>query len=203
MKKLILAVAVMLGFTAAVWANGPKEYKINTEKSQVLWNGKKVTGEHFGTLNLVGGEVKTSGSDITATTILMDMTSITVTDIEDPGYNAKLVGHLKSDDFFSSEAYNQATFVATSIKAIKNAKAGEANYTVTGNLTIKGITNKISFPAIVSMTDSELNAEGKATFDRTKWNIQYGSGSFFDDLGDTMIYDDINITFKLVATASN
>jgi len=179
--------------------NGKTVYTLDTKESKVLWVGKKVTGQHSGTLALSSGTITVNGSNILATDLTIDMTSILVTDIEDATYNQKLLGHLKSEDFFSVEKHPEAGFHATGFKAISGAKEGEDNYSVHGNLTIKGITHEISFPAMVAMKNGKLAVYGKAVIDRTKWDIRYGSGSFFEGLGDHMIYDDIEITFALLA----
>jgi len=202
-KKLSITMSALL-IAGLALANNPDNgktvYVVDTKESKVLWVGKKVTGQHSGTLSLSEGSVSVSGTKLSAIDVTMDMTSIIVTDLEDEAYNQKLLGHLKSDDFFSVEKHTKASFKATGIKPIAGAKGEEDNYTVTGNLTIKGITNEISFPARVEMKNKKLAAVGKASFDRTKWEIRYGSGSFFEGLGDKMIYDDIEITFALIAT---
>ena len=112
----------------------------------------------------------------------MDMTSIVCTDIADPSTNAKLIGHLKSDDFFSVEKNNTATFEITNIKVISAKKV-----TITGNMSIKGITNEQSFEATTSLVGGKMNITGIMKIDRTKYKVVYGSGSVFDDLGDKMI----------------
>lgn len=202
---MLITVTALLATSYAV-ANGPggdkTTYTIDTQKSTVLWTGEKLTGEHKGTLDLKSGTVTMSGNEVAGTDLTIDMTSIVVTDIEDKTDNGKLVGHLKSDDFFSVAKNPTASFKATSFKAINRADKGEANYTVTGELTIKGITNTISFPAMVEVKDGVLAANAKATFDRTKWNIKYSSASFFDSLGDRVIYDDVIFEFQLVARAN-
>lgn len=204
-KTMMMAMAVMLTTGLAV-ANGPggdkTVYTIDVAKSTVIWKGEKITGEHTGTLVLAGGTVVANGDMVASTDLILDMTSIVVTNIEDRTDNGKLVGHLKSEDFFSVAKNPTASFNATSFKAIQGARKDEANYTVTGELTIKGITNTISFPATIVVKDGLLTANAKATFDRTKWNIRYGSGSFFDGLGDNVIYDDVTFEFQLVAKAN-
>jgi polyisoprenoid-binding protein YceI len=116
--------------------------------------------------------------------------------LKDEGTNQKFVGHLKSDDFFSVEKHPNVKFEITSLKA--GSSAGE--YTVNGKLTIKGITNDVNFPAKVSVNNGGLvKAVGTAKLDRTKWDIRYGSGKFFQDLGDRMIYDDFEVTFDIAA----
>ena len=187
-------------------ATGPekesKTYEIDTKSSKITWLGKKVTGEHTGHLMLSKGTVTAAGTQVQSTEVTMNMSSITCTDLEDEGYNQKLVGHLKSEDFFSVEKFPTGSFEAEKFVPIANAKKGEANYTVKGKLTLKGITHELSFPAFVEVKDGKLIANGKATFDRAKYNIKYGSGSFFEGLGDKMIYDDVDLTFELVAIAT-
>ena len=173
-----------------------KVYTVNSEKSSVVWTGKKVTGKHTGNISVKSGQLVAQDGNLKSAVVTMDMTSITCTDLEDEGYNQKLIGHLSSDDFFSIESHPEASFETTSLK-------GEGSeYTVTGKLTIKGMTSEISFPVTTEMTpDGTLSVTGTATFDRTIWKIQYGSGKFFDSLGDKMIYDDVTLAFALVATA--
>lgn len=174
-------------------------YEVNTEKSKVFWTGKKVTGEHTGTLSVQSGTVNVENGIPISASLTLDFTSIVCTDVTDEGTNKKFVGHLKSDDFFSVEKHPVGTFEATSFTPISDAKDRESNYTVKGNLTIKGITNEIEFPAFISTKGSALVANGKVTFDRTKYDIKYGSGSFFEGLGDKAIYDDVDLNFVLSA----
>ena len=180
-------------------ANKAATYQVDAAKSQLTWNGKKVTGEHTGTINVANGQLLVNGSKVTGGTFDIDMTSIKNTDLTDPEYNGKLVGHLKSDDFFSVEKHPKATFKITSVAPIKGAKAGQANYTVKGNLTIKGITSAISFPATIAVNNGTATAKGVATLDRTKWDVRYGSKSFFANIGDKAINDDFTLDFNIVA----
>lgn len=214
MKKLVilasLASAVMFTATAG---NTPttgtitevaapakaRTYKVDVAKSDVKWHAKKVTGEHMGTIALKSGQMLVNGNKITGGTFVIDMNSIACTDIKDAEYNKKLVGHLKSDDFFSVEKHNTATFKITGVKPIAKAAAGQPNYTVTGDLTIKGITNPISFPATVSVKDGVASAKADVTINRAKYDVRYGSNSFFDDLGDKAIYDDFVVTLDVTA----
>lgn len=125
----------------------------------------------------------------------MDMTSLTVEDITDPDMNKKLSDHLKSDDFFSVEKHNKSTFKITDAKT-SNGK----DYDITGDLTIKGITKPVTFPATVAVNDGKITATGKLTFDRTHYDIKFRSGSYFENLADKMIYDDVELDVKLVAS---
>lgn len=174
-------------------------YQVDAAKSQLTWNGKKVTGEHSGTINVANGQILVAGNKVTGGAFDIDMTSIKNTDLTDPEYNGKLIGHLKSDDFFSVEKNPKASFKITNLTPIKGAKAGQANYTVKGNLTIKGITNPVSFPATIAVNNGTATAKGVATLDRTKWDIRYGSKSFFANIGDKAIHDDFTLNFNIVA----
>ncbi len=174
-------------------AKKPVAYKVDASKSVVKWHAKKVTGEHFGTVTLASGALNLDGSKISGGTFEIDLTTIKCDDITDAGYNAKLVGHLKSDDFFSVEKNPKAKFV------IKKVDGNGANINVTGDMTIKGITQSITFPATVKADGKGLTANAKITLDRSKWDIRYGSKTFFPNIGDKMINDDFAIDLTLTA----
>lgn len=207
MKQFSLMVLSAILLSAGAFAKKSEDarmvYEIETDKSKVHWVGKKVTGQHNGTVSLESSEIVVEGNDVVHASIRMDMNSIACEDLTDPQWNKKLVDHLKSDDFFSVEKFPQATFVTTGFDENPNAGGNGDNYLVTGDLTIKGITNEITFPVNVETNGSLLTANGTAKLDRTKWDVKYGSGSFFKGLGDNMIYDDFEIEFDLVAKAEN
>lgn len=192
---IVLGILLFASTSIASTTKGEKAaFEIDTKASKVLWTGKKVTGEHTGYISIGNGQVMVQKDNITSAKVNMDMNSIVCTDLTDAEWNKKLVGHLRSDDFFSVEKHPNSVFEITSVK---RTTAGE--YTVKGNLTIKGKTNEISFPAKVNVADGLVKASGTAKIDRTKWDIRYGSGKFFDGLGDKMIYDEFEITFDIVA----
>ena len=199
MKKSIgLLVGILISVLAAFAGEAEaekNEFVIDTKASKVFWNGKKVTGEHTGYVSVESGTVSVNNKMVTGAEVRMDMNSIVCTDLEAGEWNDKLVGHLKSEDFFSVDKHANANFKITSVKA--GNKAGV--YEVKGDLTLKGISNEIAFPAVVEVTDGMVKATGTAKIDRTKWKIQYGSGKFFAGLGDKMIYDEFEITFDILA----
>jgi polyisoprenoid-binding protein YceI len=204
MKQISIVILGIFVFSTSVSAGNTKNsatvFNVETKQSKVLWTGKKVTGEHTGTLNLATGEVMVEGNTVINAQVKMDMNSIVCTDITNADVNQKLVGHLKSDDFFSVDKFPQALFSATTFKPNPAGSDGN-NYLVSGKLTIKGITRDISFPAKVEINNGQLKANGKAKIDRTQYDIKYGSGSFFKGLGDNLIYNDFEIEFDLVASA--
>lgn len=169
--------------------------KVSPDESKIVWLGKKVTGEHRGMITLASGALQFNGEQLTGGSFEIDMNSITNSDIEGDEYKQKLVGHLKSDDFFGVEKFPKASFV---IKTVESKKAGK--YVVKGDITIKGITKSIEFPAQVTVLDSKSTATASITIDRSEFDVKYGSGSFFENLGDKMIYDDFTLDITLVAT---
>lgn len=203
MKTLLTTLTASL-IALTLFANGGetegKTMKLNTEKSTIFWTGKKLTGQHTGTLNFNKGNVTVSNGMLTSIKTNLNMESIIVSDIEDPEYNTKLTRHLHSPDFFSTEEHPVGKFESTSITPIEGATGREHNITVKGNLTLKGITKPVEFPAFVKINDNQLVANGEITIDRSKWNIRYGSDSFFEGLGDKAIYDDIELNFVVLAT---
>ncbi len=160
---------------------------VNVEKSTISWEGKKVTGSHSGTINLESGSLEFDDKVLVGGNFVMDMSSITVTDIEGDS-KAKLEGHLKDDDFFGVNNFPTASYVITSVSIV-----GANNVELTGDLTIKGITKSYTF----GMTMVDGGAQVNAVIDRTDFDIRYGSASFFDSLGDRAIYDDFELNINL------
>ena len=173
-------------------------YKLQPQLSTLGWEAKKIAGQHSGTLQFKDGTVLVRGSQLVGGTFVVDMTSLKVEDIKDAETNGKMMGHLRSDDFFSIASNPTATFAITNVASLKADAAGN-NATITGNLTIKGITQSVSFPAKVGVKNGVAAASGIATVDRTKFGIKYGSKSFFDSLGDNVIMDDFTLNFNVIA----
>ena len=172
-----------------------KELKIDTKKSKVEWLGKKVTGQHDGEVSVKNGTLLIDKGELQGGNIVIDMNSIKVTDIKDEETNGKLVGHLKSSDFFHVEEYPEASFKITEVE-----KLDEKNkYLLKGEMTIRGITNKEEFPATVMIKNGNVAAVGTMSIDRSKYEVKYASDAFFEDLGDKMIYNDFQLTYKIGA----
>jgi len=174
-----------------VLANGNpvgKTATVDAEKSTINWTGKKVTGSHEGTINVERGTLAFDDSGmLVGGNLSIDMTSITCTDLKGGGAQ-KLVGHLNSDDFFGVEEFPTASIVFTEI-----LKGRDGSLIVSGDLTIKGITKPITFDAKVS----ETSATATIVIERTQFGIKYGSGSFFDNLGDKTIDNDFTLEVSL------
>ncbi len=173
------------------------EYVVDKSKSTVKWNGKKVTGEHYGTVDIKSGTLEVENNKVKSGAIVMDMTSITDEDLTNEAMNKKLVGHLKSDDFFSVDNFPDSKLELKEVVA----KSGN-EYTFTGDLTIKNITHPVTFDATVDVKDEKLKAKGEVEVDRTLYDIKFRSGRFFSNLGDNLIYDTFTLNFDIEANAS-
>lgn len=187
MKKNVLkgAAASVIVLTTLAFTSLKKE--IVVKESNVTWTGEKVTGSHTGTIDLKSGFFNFEDEKLIGGEFVMDMTSISNTDLSGES-KQKLEGHLKSEDFFGVEKHPTAKLVITNI-----AEKGNGSYGVVGNLTIKNITKPVTFD--LAMTDNSASA--KLTIDRSKYDVKYGSGSFFDDLGDKTIYDNFDLEVSL------
>jgi polyisoprenoid-binding protein YceI len=190
MKKTIknLVVVALVAIFASSFTTFDGEKKtIKIDESKVVWKGYKVTGSHEGTINIQSGTLIMENDKLTGGEFVIDMTSIVVTDLEGE-YKGKLEGHLKSDDFFGIENHPTAKLVFTGVEA-----SGKNAYTVTGDLTIKGKTNPVSF--VISIYGSKATANLK--IDRSEFDVRYGSTSFFDNLKDKAIYDEFDLVADL------
>ncbi|HPF12163.1 MAG TPA: YceI family protein [Flavobacteriaceae bacterium] len=174
-------------------------FNVNTENSVIKWSGSKPTGTHTGTVMLSDGAVTVKDGKIEAGKFTIDMNTITDTDLEG-GMKDNLEAHLKGTaegkegDFFNVNEFPTATFELTGIQEVDGKTMME------GNLTLKGTTNHISFPATVKVGEDSVGIESETfSIDRTKWGVNFGSKSVFDNLGDKFINDNIDLTFVLMA----
>lgn len=196
MKNLLFASLAVLAM--AFMPKAPQEsYSVNAQESSIGWVGKKVTGQHNGTIKVSGGKLEVSGGKITGGEFTLDMNSIICEDIKDAETNKKFVGHLRSDDFFSVDKHPTGKFAIT--KATHTGKKGNTDtYKMEGNLTLKGISKPVAFDAEVSGKGKKMTAKAAFKINRTQWDIKFRSGSFFENLGDKMIYDDIELSLNTV-----
>lgn len=191
MKRILNTLAIVV--LTAIMVNA-QNYKVNTSQSVLKWNGKKVAGEHYGKIALKDGTFTLKSNKIVDGKFTIDMNSITSEDLPEGEWNKKLVDHLKSDDFFGVEKYPETVLELTGSTPITNGKTK-----VKGKLTIKGITHPVEFEA----TQQGLTVSALITVDRSKYNVRYGSGKFFQNLGDKAINDDFTLDVKLVAELKN
>lgn len=189
MKKSITTFIVLLAI-ATSFANAPlakETVKVKTEESTLVWKAYKVTGAHDGTMDIKNGVLEFENSKLVGGSFDIDMTTLEVTDLEGDS-KGKLEGHLNSADFFDVSKHKNASLVFTDVKP-----SGKNAYSVTADLTIKGITKSINF--VTAIYGKKANAAIK--IDRTEFDIKYGSASFFDGLKDKAIYDEFDIIVDL------
>jgi polyisoprenoid-binding protein YceI len=190
MKSVKVIIATLtVGLITFAGVAAPKAVNINKSASSIGWLAKKVTGEHNGTVGISAGALNVDGNKLVGGNFTIDLKSIKDLDITDANYNQKFIGHISSGDFFEVEKFPTATFVITKV----------AGNQVTGNLTVKGITKSITFPAEIAVKGGKVTAKANITIDRTDFNIRYGSKKFFESIGDKAIYDDFALTVSLVS----
>lgn len=174
------------------------DYKVDVAASKIEWVGSKPVGDnHKGTINLKEGTLKAEQGKLTGGSFVIDMTTITPTDQDAEG-NTKLKGHLSTGDFFTVDSFPIAKFEIVSVAdGADTAKVQykEATHTVTGNLTIKGITKSITFPAHIEATDAKVTAHAVFNIDRSQWGITYANSG----VKDKVINNDINLTIHVEA----
>ena len=195
MKSVSLIFALALVSFAFTTPNGEvTTYQADLSESVINWKAYKVTGSHTGTVPLKSGSLEYTDGKLSGGTFEIDMTKMTVTDLEGE-WKDKLEGHLKSPDFFGIEKFPTAKFVITQVVS----RGTPGDYKIVGNLTIKEKTNEIRFMAKINEAEGKVTASGETTVDRSRYDVRYGSGSFFDNLGDKTIYDEFDLTINLVA----
>lgn len=187
--KNLKTIAIALFLAAGTIAANAQTKKVDVKKSTVKWHAEKVTGQHEGGVSLKDGSLTFKAGKLTGGNFTADMNSITVTDIKADQGGDKLVGHLKADDFFGTEKHPTATLVFKTLAAKANGV-----YTVTADLTLKGITKPVTF----DLATTANSATTSFKIDRTKYGIEYNSKSIFSGIGDKAIYDDFTITVNLV-----
>ena len=194
MKNLILIFSLITGMAFLMAFNKPvkeETYTVDTERSTIEWTAKKVGGGHTGTIKIADGILVYSGKALKSGNFQMNMSSIT-------SDNAKVTTHLKSDDFFSAEKNPISKFEITKVTA-----TGADRVNITGNLSIKGFTHSITFPATVKQQKGVVVAVANGIrVDRTKYEIKFRSKTFFGDIGDKAIDDEFELSINLTAKKS-
>lgn len=173
-------------------------WKAIPAQTMVTWEAKKIVGGHTGTINASNGVVNLKDGKLVGGNFILDLNTIACTDIpaEDEN-NAKLIGHLKNEDFFDVANHPNAAFEITSVKE------EEGKSIIAGNLTLKGIKKNIEFPATINVTDSQVEiSSDEFVIDRTDFEIKYNSGKFADpaQLGDYLIKDNVALKVNVIAS---
>lgn len=186
-------------------------YTIDKAQSTVTWVGTKPTGRHDGLFPIEEGSLRVEDNNVVGGTVTFDLRKLDVTDADiDADSKGKLIGHLHSNDFFDVENHPEAEFVIVSVEPYVGGttqeetdsefKLSNPTHTVTGNLTLRGTTKSIAFPAIISVTDNEVSAQAKFNIDRTDWGVSYGDESAVTDKArDRFIHNKVNLGFDIKA----
>lgn len=214
-KSFILGLALLSSMWVSCANSGPEAENAAVEEvvtsedaasfvistnTPIKWLGKKLTGEHYGTIATSAGELYVTDNALSGGKFKLDMNSITVLDITDPDKNADLTDHLKSDDFFAAANHPEGMFEITGVEALTAQDDMGNTHLISGNLTLKGIVQGIRFPAYIQLNEENIQAKAEFNIDRTLWDIRYRSGKFFPELGDKVINDQIGISFDIKAT---
>ena len=192
MTKNILFSLVLSFFTIVSFSQ--KTVEVNTDASRLMWTGSKLTSSHQGEINLKSGALEIKDGKLVGGTFVIDMTSITCTDLKPQEGGDKLVKHLKAEDFFGVDKHPESLLKITEAVMSDNKE----HYKIIADLTIKEITHSIVFSANVRIDNDAFLAKSIIKFDRTKWDIKYNSSSFFD-VGDKMILDEIELKLFLLS----
>lgn len=210
MKKLILLSSIILvSFISCkddkTKQTSPEEAEVKTtkeveskpvqeSKSILVWEGYKPGESHKGTIDIQSTDLKFENTKLVGGTIIVDMNTITNSDVKSAEHNTKLVNHLKNEDFFEVDKYPTSKFEMTSVKYLT-----ADHLEIEGDLTIRGITKKINFPAFVVLVNGQKTLKSKTIkIDRTEFGVEYKSKKIFKTLKDKFIYDEFDIAFKII-----
>lgn len=174
-------------------------YSVDASASTVNWEGTKVVGEgHTGTIPVTDGQLVVADGNIVAGKFTLNVTGLTNTDLPADEGGDKLVGHLKSADFFDVEKFPTASFEVTNVQPETGMEG--ITHKITGNLMLKGVSKSITIPANVSMDGDMIKAAAPAfVIDRMDWGIEYGNGSIAGLAQDKIINDEVGLELMVVA----
>ncbi len=176
-------------------------YRTDTAGSVVRWTGSNLFNYHYGSVRLAGGEIRLRQGELVSARFTIDMASIACEDLGDPAYNAMLLAHLRTADFFDVERHPTAEFVADAAEPIESATEGTPNHLLRGTFTLRGISRPLEFPVLIAAKDDgrQLTGQGVLELDRTAYGSHYGSGKLFRFLGQHVVNDHVHLHVKIHA----
>ena len=175
-------------------------YELDTETSVVRWTGRNLFNHHQGTLKLSGGSIEVQNGILQSARFTLDMNSIACEDLVDTAYNAMLIHHLRDDDFFAVDRFPTAEFICDRADPLPSCTPGTPNYTLHGTITLRGVTQPLSFPAVIAAADTDhLTGQAQFELDRTQFGSHYGSGKLFSFLGKHVVNDNVHLHIKVHA----
>jgi rhodanese-related sulfurtransferase len=176
--------------------------QFDTKRSLVFWTGRNLFNHHTGTIRVRAGGIELRDGMPVRGSVQLDMNSLACTDLADPALNAMLIAHLRDDDFFAVVRFPHAEFVLNAADPILGARPGIPNFRLTGELTMRGVTRPVSFPAVIARkSDGTYAAQALISIDRTEWGVLYGSSRFFARLGEHVVNDPIHLHLKAFTRA--
>lgn len=182
-------------------ADGP--FQADLETSVVRWTGRNLFNHHSGTVKLASGRFDIQNGELRSASFSLDMKSIACEDLADSAYNALLIRHLQDDDFFAVDRFPTSDFVCESALAIPSASPGSPSHILHGAITLRGVTQPLSIPAVIAVADADhLTGQAQFEIDRTQFGSHYGSGRLFAFLGKHVVNDHIHLHVKLHAQRS-
>ena len=196
MKKMIALAGLLFSLAIFASASVKRVYTIDPAQSKLKWTGRKIGGMHWGHVRLQQGQLEFQDANFVGGSFVVDMSSLDVQDIKKASSNKDLVDHLKSADFFNTTEHKTAQLKIT--KVTPTGKGGV--FDVEADLTIKGTSKGVKFQMTVSPSEGGIRGVSNLKFNRTHYGIKYKSSSFFKNLGDKVIYDDVEVAAELVAT---
>lgn len=176
------------------------ERPVDLRESRVEWTGRNLLNRHAGTVPLTSGKLVFQNGWLSGGDFALDLAGLTCTDIADPALNRGLLEHLHGDDFFDVARFPVAWFVIRQTEPVPGGTPGAPNLRVTGDFTLKAVTRPLAFPAVAGRTpDGRAAMQAVLAFDRTRWDVRYGSGKLFHRLGKHLVNDLVEIQVRLVA----
>jgi polyisoprenoid-binding protein YceI len=187
---------------AVVTDTSGNRYILDTGASVINWTGEALSYAHFGTIKMSGGSIVLKDGNVTSGSFTIDLRSIKDIDLTDPEKNSYLVGHLNDTDFFNTKKFPTGKFEITGVTSLTNDTAGNT-HAISGNLTLKGVSRNITFPAKVTINSDMVDATGSVMINRLDWDIKYHSTTAFPSLKaklkDNAIKDEMKVTVNLKA----
>jgi polyisoprenoid-binding protein YceI/rhodanese-related sulfurtransferase len=173
--------------------------EIDLTESRVEWLGRNLLNKHYGSIALKSGKLQFNQGELRSGEFALDMQAIVCDDLSGDQLHDVLIAHLQSDDFFDVEVYPEGRFLITSTESVPQATPGASNLKVHGELTLKNVTRPVEFLATAGVTpEGKAAAQASLTIDRTFWNVIYGSGKYFQNLGGHLVNDMIEVQLRIV-----
>ena len=176
------------------------QYNLDTETSVVRWTGRNLFNHHQGTIKLAAGHIDVKNGHLQSARFTLDMNSIACEDLVDAAYNAMLIRHLRDEDFFAVDRFPTSEYICHRADPLPACTPGTPNYTLHGTMTLRGVSQPLSFPAVIAAADADhLTGQAQFELDRTQFGSHYGSGKLFAFLGKHVVNDHVHLHIKLHA----